>query len=993
MLKEDTKISTIVNSVNLEKDFVILDVDRTIINTTSWYHACKCPDLLISQSNINKFLEMNDEAFLKGDIKSLEKFRNRTLELVENKITNEFKEKIGQLFSISRYFAEGDYTSHLRFYAAGLYVSYNLVKVYDDAIKFIEFCSRYYGSNLKIVFLSAGYGSFIKGVIDGIFAKNSLGQIDYSVVGSELEIVNGISQEIFHMNQFKKEVVIRELISAGAKIRFLADDSDENKNLLTAVQEHGGTVLKVRHIHNQVESKSWNDFSKLFTHQNIKNILKKNDTFLSSNNESIDLPELLYKISNDTNEIGIARISLADFTKGIKSLTNIFSLESNKTLFSEIINEMVFIKEESVYLRGEIYYNWLPPYIFPYQNTINERWQDLMKKSTDLFEVIVKEGVFLNIDQLTYVEKLIIYSIIDHLLEGIFYILNLTEQYSLKANDEESFLCVNDVEKIVCIAEKVSDLFYLYISNNDVKNISIEIMNNLKEFEITRKIPKYTKLYKYNRELDNNISIYNSIRYIAKESKSNNMNFDYVIAFPYGGISLGLAFKSFIKIYYDAATAPEVINCHYSSKQKLREKVIENQREFNIFDYIPKEYNNAIHKIKQGKCNILLLDNNVTTFKTLELCKIFLEKLGNNVYSAVSAVNYDNICDYLLDQPNYEHLSPNWRKILSFTPTDEYITAFNTWKTSGKSRLLEQVYFDESPRKLIYSAPEIIEKQYILKSCRVHNLYDLNVSISNGYNMIGIHAVYPDRINYLMNELKYEPLQNNVGIFDELPVALLEIDSIRVMQKYIPDNIKQAIIFEKAIDLELARKCCELYSMPKDSMYIQLQYRTNTESIKNIKSKLCKKIIVAVGLFQHDFAEYFWNIHNILNPETDYILLDCSRHQPDFIAGSGSYDENADKVFVLEKLAKLMANNEIPIIIADDTSVEVMKNYLDVIKLHNIKIKGIDMQNSVEIKTNEQRYQIFKSEEHIYHGKIRKSGTLMGEWSEFFKTINTNIFV
>ena len=32
-------------------NFIILDVDRTVINGTSWFYACSYPNLLISSSN------------------------------------------------------------------------------------------------------------------------------------------------------------------------------------------------------------------------------------------------------------------------------------------------------------------------------------------------------------------------------------------------------------------------------------------------------------------------------------------------------------------------------------------------------------------------------------------------------------------------------------------------------------------------------------------------------------------------------------------------------------------------------------------------------------------------------------------------------------------------------------------------------------------------------------------------------------------------------
>jgi len=50
----DNKLKKLLSSIKSDQNFVILDVDRTIINTTSWYRAYISPDLLINDSNIQK---------------------------------------------------------------------------------------------------------------------------------------------------------------------------------------------------------------------------------------------------------------------------------------------------------------------------------------------------------------------------------------------------------------------------------------------------------------------------------------------------------------------------------------------------------------------------------------------------------------------------------------------------------------------------------------------------------------------------------------------------------------------------------------------------------------------------------------------------------------------------------------------------------------------------------------------------------------------------
>lgn len=278
---------------------------------------------------------------------------------------------------------------------------------------------------------------------------------------------------------------------------------------------------------------------------------------------------------------------------------------------------------------------------------------------------------------------------------------------------------------------------------------------------------------------------------------------------------------------------------------------------------------------------------------------------------------------------------------------------------------------------------------YIFKVCRVHNIEDLKLVANNGANMIGIHAVYIDRNGYLISEKKYFPREKDIEINENLPLSIFEVDSIRNMQKSMPKNIDQVILFQRPIDIKSMEKCCNIYKMPISNMYIQLHHRTTREYINNIKEKLCKKIIAVVGLFQDDFEEYFWYLHESLNSETDFILIDLSIHQSDL----SKYKNNIDKLMRIREICQFIEKNKVPIILAEDTTVKKMQDYLKEIKKHNIIIKGIDMQNAVEISKKEQRYTIINDDEKDYQAKLRKSNEKLKEWKEFFKKDGKKYFL
>ena len=276
------------------------------------------------------------------------------------------------------------------------------------------------------------------------------------------------------------------------------------------------------------------------------------------------------------------------------------------------------------------------------------------------------------------------------------------------------------------------------------------------------------------------------------------------------------------------------------------------------------------------------------------------------------------------------------------------------------------------------------DKNYIFKICRVHNLKDLEtVKHNNEVNMIGIHAVYYNQKVYKKSEIKYKPIYCNYKNVDNLPIAIYEIDSIREMQKHIPNNITQAILFQRPLSVENMKKCIELYNMPQNDLFIQLHYRVNNDEIRNIKSKICKNIIATIGIFQEDFEEYFNNLQKILNNKSDYILVDLSEHQSNL----SIYNENLDKFKKLKEIIPIIQNNEIPIILAEDTSPDIMKKYLYEINKYNISIKGIDMQNAVELEKNKQKYEILYDRNIKYQIKIRKSEKLIKSWDNFFKNL------
>ena len=265
-------------------------------------------------------------------------------------------------------------------------------------------------------------------------------------------------------------------------------------------------------------------------------------------------------------------------------------------------------------------------------------------------------------------------------------------------------------------------------------------------------------------------------------------------------------------------------------------------------------------------------------------------------------------------------------------------------------------------------------KDYIFKVCRVHNKKDLDNVISNNANMIGIHAVILNRAEYIENEKKYSPIFLNDDYDKGLPILSLEVDGIKNMIKYIPSNIIPVILFQREMEYKKIIECCKIYNLNIKNMYIQLHHRITENYIQNIKKEVCKNIIAVIGA-------YFKFLERKLDKNMDYILIDMSVHQSNL----SNYSTKVDKLEVIENLSRIVENNKIPIILAEDTSTENMKKYMDIISKYDINIKGLDMQNSVEKDKINQKYELYKDYDGEYQIKVRKSEKLLRNWKNFFQ--------
>lgn len=125
------------------KKYVILDIDRTIINGTSWYHACSCPNLLIDEYNIDRFKELNNKMYVHGTSKDRYEFRKQTFELINKRVSESAYRKLSECGCADEILI-GQNVNEVFFEAVGIYTYKKLMKSDEDCKKIVDFIYKYY---------------------------------------------------------------------------------------------------------------------------------------------------------------------------------------------------------------------------------------------------------------------------------------------------------------------------------------------------------------------------------------------------------------------------------------------------------------------------------------------------------------------------------------------------------------------------------------------------------------------------------------------------------------------------------------------------------------------------------------------------------------------------------------------------------------------------------------------------------------------------------
>lgn len=262
------------------KKYVILDIDRTIINGTSWYHACSCPNLLIDEYNIDRFKELNNKMYVHGTSKDRYEFRKQTFELINKRVSESAYRKLSECGCADEILI-GQNVNEVFFEAVGIYTYKKLMKSDEDCKKIVDFIYKYYFGDIEFIFLTSGYEPFMKGLVKE-YMKSFHKNCTWRTIGSTIKFSNGCIYLKEVMTQEKKFQFVKKIIDYGNRVVFLADDSVEEKELFSVVFRNGGYAFNVRYDEKLHES-NWHELINDIEDENVflSYLMKNSEVALS----------------------------------------------------------------------------------------------------------------------------------------------------------------------------------------------------------------------------------------------------------------------------------------------------------------------------------------------------------------------------------------------------------------------------------------------------------------------------------------------------------------------------------------------------------------------------------------------------------------------------------------------------------------------------------------------------------------------------------------
>jgi phosphoserine phosphatase len=949
----DSRLDRLIASVHPSQVWVILDIDRTLINGTSWYRACVTPGLLLSPPLIEQFRELNDRAY--GACPTLDDagFRRATLDLLE-------------LSATPNGLSDADLGD------AGRRIGAEMA-IYPEPFSYLKQLQLRHSSKLRVLYLTAGYEPFMQGVIERLHQRRHLSRLDYQVFGTQLGQAAGhrVLGEV--CDGPAKARVVRALLRSPARLALVADDDHHDLIPFEEVEAAGGVALPIAHSPGRSDNTSWRRFhdehgepspnhADLMHGKHRYSLADLDQVLRNFGPELDDLPPA-------PNGIGIGQVPAAVFHEALDGLTAQLSCDVERAAVRTALLRLCSCDGSDVLLRADLFYLGCPPYLFGDPRTAEQRWQEQLQVARDGLAPLERSGLLDRWPSLSRPQRWLVLCLLDHLKNAATQAIDVLARASIES-DESQFSPAVDA-----LAEQVYSAYWSLLLTG---RHSVAISGSESWDELAARVRHCRPAHILVRELDDPYVLALSALSLIDEFEARQAWPTGVLDFASGGLELGLTLRAIAEVVASAQPSLDVVHIVYSSKHRLAAPNAEaiEPTFTKLLCRVPPHQRDRLRTWVAGEGEILLYDNNVATFATLAATKAVLSKAGRcQARAAVACVYYDNLVRWLKHGTG-EQLCVNWETTLDFAPVADYVTAFSTWGTSDKTNILDAVHGSRRPLAAPAVPSSTRASTALFKVCRVHNVVDLAAVVHAGANLIGIHAVSPPEPLYSDSQLQHRPILRAAPDLASLPVPRLEVAAIREMVGVLPAGVRPVLVLEQDYDLGSIRDILAAYGLDPLRTLVQLQCRVNEATVIRLTEEVAG-LICAVGAQQADFEAYVEFLDRRLDSSKDFILLDFSEHQPDMISGA---DPSPWSGVPANDLAYRFKANSVPVLLADDCAPEVLHERARAMLHAGVPVVGIDTQNAVEVPKVQQRYRLLSGSGDPVQGLIRKSPELLCHW-------------
>lgn len=939
----------------LQLPVVVLDVDRTLVAGTSWFHVLADPLGPLGAAGASAFVEANEQA--RGPSPSLAepRFRARTLELLGR---------------------AGITAQGLR--EAGRDTVY-LLPAYVEPLAYLRLLAAREPST-EVVFLSSGFGEFITGVVEGVLRAHQVGPLRYRVVGSELAWGAAGPQEVRHVDGAAKAAVVGGLISEGRQVRLVADDQYHDEALFAVVEAAGGAAVRVVHASPMSRaSASWReqlrsvepDAAVLADVMDAPEAYGLDDTHALLSRHRAWFTNLPYSSS----PIGVGEMTLQQYEDALRGLTDRPTASSgapggtpsrsrSQERLRECLDALTHVAGPVRLLRGVLYQLAAPPYLFADARTRFERWRDCVDVGLEAL-ALLDDGDTRSPEgwaTLPREERWLVLTVLDHLRSAVLHGVDAVIRLG-SACAQDDALALDDLQRDV-------DLAYWSLVTDQPMRVPLV---GARGWQVASDVLSTATTWRV-RELDDPYVCLLAALSMRTQLAERGVVPTCIVDFASGALDFGGALAVITPPGLPAWPRTRLAHVAYSSKGRTRRGSAHPGRA-EILAGMHPVHRARLHDALAEDGTVLLVDNNVATFATLAASKALLEPMTpGRVEAAVACVFVENITDALCGR-GHEPLVDGWEHVLDLRPAAAYVTAFATWGTSCKTVELDRLY------RAVVDAPELpaaTGNAGVLKICRVQNTTDAAVSLRGGANWFGVHAVSPTGGAYTAQQRRYDPpvLRQPTS---QLPLPWHELDGIRNMITRLDGTVEVVVVVE---DLHPPEQVAEILSAlgVVRPCRLQLQCRVTSGYLATVRP-LVRGFVCAVGVDQHDAGRYVDDLAPFLDPDADLFLLDHSAHQPDLISGA-SRGARSDRDIVLA-----LAGAGVGVLVADDCRpADLVQRAVD---LHDrgVPVVGVDTQNAVEVTKCEQRFRAVAGAHGAVDVLIRKSADTMNQWRDLVPTM------